>query len=44
MLARREAPGDGGGVFVHRTTAALKTRESTPTTKLTNLFTAKPSA
>jgi len=32
MLARREAPGDGGGVLVQDTTAALKSRESTPTT------------
>ena len=34
MLARREAPGDGGGVLVQRTTAALITQESTPTTRL----------
>ena len=31
----------GGGVVVPRTTAALKSRESTPTTRLANLFTGK---
>ena len=36
MLAHREAPGDGCGVVVQRTTAALRSRESTPTTRLTN--------
>ena len=41
MLARREAPGDGGGMLVQRTTAALKSRESTPTTRLTNVFKAR---
>ena len=41
MLARREAPGDGSGVLVQRTTAALTSRESTPTTRLANVFTAK---
>jgi hypothetical protein len=40
MLARREAPGDGGGVLVQRTTAALTSQESTPTTRLTNVFAA----
>jgi hypothetical protein len=32
MLARREAPGDGCGVVVHRTTAALTSQESRSTT------------
>ena len=41
MLARREAPGDGCGVVVQRTTAALKSRESTPTTRLANVFKAR---
>jgi hypothetical protein len=41
MLARREAPGDGGGVLVQRTTAALTSQESRPTTRLTNVFAAK---
>ena len=41
MLARREAPGDGGGVVVERTTAALKSRESTPTMRLANVSTPK---
>jgi hypothetical protein len=38
MLARREAPGDGCGVVVQRTTAALTSLDPTPTTALANLF------
>jgi hypothetical protein len=34
VLARREAPGDGCGAVVRRTTAALTSQELTPTTRL----------
>jgi hypothetical protein len=41
VLARREAPGDGCDVVGQRTTGALTSQESTPTTRLTNVFAAK---
>ena len=41
LLARREASGDGCGVVVQRTTAALRSPKSTPTTRRAILVTAK---
>ncbi len=41
LLARREASGDGCGVIVQRTTAALRSLKSTPTTRLEMLVAAK---